>query len=84
MQGLWYVLVLVDLCWLFQKPCATPLTCGQALASGAKQLLGSHAARLTEGQQAQLGNHSIAKTMFAWTAPVSPHAASAAEGISIH
>ncbi|KAL3138910.1 hypothetical protein ABBQ32_005731 [Trebouxia sp. C0010 RCD-2024] len=55
-----------------------------ALTSGAAQLLGSHAARLTEGQSshAQPGSpsHSIAKTMFAWTAPISPHAASAAEG----
>lgn len=62
--------------------CATPFTCSQALASGAAQLLEPHAARLSQEQKSygELDNHSIAKTMFAWTAPVSPHAASAAEG----
>ena len=45
-----------------------------------------HAARLAEEQESprELGNHSIAKTMFAWAAPISPHAASAFEGTPIY
>ena len=54
----------------------------QALASGAAQLLESHAARLMkdEASSANPANDSIAKTIFAWAQPVSPHVASATEG----
>lgn len=61
-------------------------TSSQALASGAAQLVEPHAARLAQEQECpgEHGKHSIAKTMFAWTTPVSPHAASASEGVAIY
>ena len=85
MQGLWYS-------WFCTQTDAgcfgtlrNPTTSSQALASGAAQLVQPHAARLAKEQESprELGNHSIAETMFAWAAPVSPHAASASEGILI-
>ena len=72
-------------CWQSDQRFALPqipLVTAQGLASGAAQLLAPHAARLAQESAGSAGiaNHSIAKTMFAWGQPVSPHVASSSEG----
>ncbi len=55
----------------------------QALASGATPSLGAHAARLDSLHSADAsgaGSSDTARTLFAWTDPVSPNVAAQTEG----
>jgi len=55
----------------------------QALASGATPSLGAHAARLDSlhiADTSGAGSYDTARTLFAWTDPVSPHVAARTEG----
>ena len=55
----------------------------QALASGATPSLGAHAARLDSLHSADIseaGSYDTARTLFAWTDPVSPNVAAQTEG----